>query len=173
MKIMEQLSHPNIVEYYGIEVHRDKVYLFMEYVANGALTGLLENGGIENEDVIRHYGHQILLGLEYLHARKIVHRDIKPDVRLRIPVLIESGKMSDDNAQPVEHPGRPKRNHQAGRLWRVQNLVQPKDNGAAASWRRKPDWHTQLHGACTSCFVFLCWSYDVGASCSLCCRKLF
>ncbi|KAL7747631.1 Suppressor of Sensor Kinase (SLN1), partial [Sorochytrium milnesiophthora] len=79
MKIMEQLSHPNIVQYYGIEVHRDKVYLFMEYVSNGALTGLLENGGIENEDVIRHYAHQIMLGLEYLHARKIVHRDIKPD----------------------------------------------------------------------------------------------
>lgn len=30
MRVMEMLSHPNIVEYYGIEVHRDKVYIFEE-----------------------------------------------------------------------------------------------------------------------------------------------
>ncbi|KAG5462200.1 MAG: hypothetical protein BJ554DRAFT_5501, partial [Olpidium bornovanus] len=31
MSVMEMLHHPNIVSYYGIEVHRDKVYIFMEY----------------------------------------------------------------------------------------------------------------------------------------------
>lgn len=30
MRVMEMLRHPHIVEYYGIEVHRDKVYIFEE-----------------------------------------------------------------------------------------------------------------------------------------------
>ena len=37
MRVMEMLSHPNIVEYYGIEVHRDKVYIFEECASSVAI----------------------------------------------------------------------------------------------------------------------------------------
>ncbi|CAG8562632.1 3453_t:CDS:2, partial [Ambispora leptoticha] len=37
MSVMELLNHPNIVNYYGIEVHRDRVYIFMEYCQGGSL----------------------------------------------------------------------------------------------------------------------------------------
>jgi mitogen-activated protein kinase kinase kinase len=77
--VMEILSHPNIVEYYGIEVHRDKVYIFEEYCQGGSLAVLLENGRIEDETVLQIYTLQMLEGLKYLHANGIVHRDIKPD----------------------------------------------------------------------------------------------
>ncbi|KAM0746893.1 hypothetical protein T439DRAFT_383547 [Meredithblackwellia eburnea MCA 4105] len=79
MKVMEMLRHPNIVEYYGIEVHRDKVYIFEEYCAGGSLANLLEHGRIDEEILIQIYAAQMLDGLEYLHARDVVHRDIKPD----------------------------------------------------------------------------------------------
>ncbi|KAI9220529.1 hypothetical protein BC828DRAFT_415610 [Blastocladiella britannica] len=78
MRVMEKLSHPNVVEYYGIEVHRDKVYLFMEYCPNGTLSSLLDEGGLE-ENVVQRIAFQIVQGLAYLHSAKIVHRDIKPD----------------------------------------------------------------------------------------------
>ncbi|KAJ3352546.1 Suppressor of Sensor Kinase (SLN1) [Allomyces javanicus] len=78
MRVMEQLSHPNVVQYYGIEVHRDKVYLFMEYVSNGTLSSLVDGSGLD-EAVVQHIMYQILYGLQYLHSKKIVHRDIKPD----------------------------------------------------------------------------------------------
>ena len=78
-QVMEMLSHPNIVEYYGIEVHRDKVYIFEEYCQGGSLANLLEHGRIEDESVIQIYTVQLLDGLMYLHNMGVVHRDIKPD----------------------------------------------------------------------------------------------
>ncbi|PGH11088.1 STE/STE11/SSK protein kinase [Polytolypa hystricis UAMH7299] len=78
MGVLEVLDHPNIVSYYGIEVHRDKVYIFMEYCSGGSLANLLEHGRIEDETVIMVYSLQMLEGLAYLHQAGIVHRDIKP-----------------------------------------------------------------------------------------------
>ncbi|KZP00719.1 hypothetical protein CALVIDRAFT_209119 [Calocera viscosa TUFC12733] len=79
LSVMEMLSHPNIVEYYGIEVHRDKVYIFEEYCQGGSLGSLLEHGRIEDERIIQVYTLQMLEGLNYLHSKGVIHRDIKPD----------------------------------------------------------------------------------------------
>ncbi|KAJ7785882.1 hypothetical protein B0H16DRAFT_1400653 [Mycena metata] len=79
LSVMELLHHPNIVEYYGIEVHRDKVYIFEEFCQGGSLAALLEHGRIEDESIIQIYTMQMLDGIGYLHAQGIVHRDIKPD----------------------------------------------------------------------------------------------
>lgn len=82
MNVLEVLDHPNIVSYHGIEVHRDKVYIFMEFCSGGSLAGLLEHGRIEDEQVIMVYALQLLEGLAYLHESGIVHRDIKPESKL-------------------------------------------------------------------------------------------
>jgi len=79
MSVLELLSHPNIVQFFGVEVHRDRVYIFMEYCSGGSLAGLLEYGRIEDEIVIQLYTLQMLEGLAYLHQFGIVHRDVKPD----------------------------------------------------------------------------------------------
>lgn len=79
LKVMEMLHHPNIVEYYGIEVHRDKVYIFEEYCEGGSLAANLEVGRIADENILQIYTLQMLQGLSYLHSQNIVHRDIKPD----------------------------------------------------------------------------------------------
>jgi mitogen-activated protein kinase kinase kinase len=79
MAVLEVLDHPNIVSYYGNEVHRDKVYIFMEYCSGGSLASLLEHGRIEDETVTMVYALQMLEGLLYLHESGIVHRDIKPE----------------------------------------------------------------------------------------------
>lgn len=79
LQVMEMLHHPNVVEYYGIEVHRDKVYIFEEYCQGGSLAALLEHGRIEDENILQVYTLQMLEGLAYLHSQGVVHRDIKPD----------------------------------------------------------------------------------------------
>ncbi|KIH87657.1 mitogen-activated protein kinase kinase kinase [Sporothrix brasiliensis 5110] len=79
MRVLESLDHPNVVSYYGIEVHRDRVYIFMEFCSGGSLASLLEHGRIEDEQVVQVYALQLLEGLAYLHEIKIAHRDIKPE----------------------------------------------------------------------------------------------
>lgn len=82
MGVLEVLDHPNVVSYYGIEVHRDRVYIFMEFCSGGSLANLLEHGRIEDEQVTMVYALQLLEGLAYLHESGIAHRDIKPDSEL-------------------------------------------------------------------------------------------
>lgn len=91
MNVLEVLDHPNVVSYHGIEVHRDKVYIFMEFCSGGSLAGLLEHGRIEDEQVIMVYALQLLEGLGYLHESGIVHRDIKPESKFFVhwPTLIQ------------------------------------------------------------------------------------
>lgn len=79
MTVLEMLQHPNIVHYYGVEVHRDRVFLFMEYCQGGSLARLLEYGRIEDEKVTQVYTMQMLEGLAYLHHKGVVHRDVKPE----------------------------------------------------------------------------------------------
>lgn len=79
MTILEMLNHPNVVQYYGVEVHREKVYIFMEFCEGGSLASLLTHGRIEDEMVIQVYTLQMLEGLAYLHQSGVAHRDIKPE----------------------------------------------------------------------------------------------
>lgn len=90
MGVLQMLDHPNIVSYYGIEPHRDKVYIFMEYCSGGSLAGLLEHGRIEDETVIMVYALQMLEGLAYLHESSVVHRDIKPESKLEFVWTVKS-----------------------------------------------------------------------------------
>ena len=87
MRVLESVDHPNVVSYYGIEVHRDRVYMFMEFCSGGSLANLLEHGRIEDEQVIMVYALQLLEGLAYLHELRIAHRDIKPESKFPVPSL--------------------------------------------------------------------------------------
>lgn len=51
--------------------------IFLEYVPGGSVTALLRNYGAFEEALVKTFVRQILTGLEYLHQRDIIHRDIK------------------------------------------------------------------------------------------------
>ncbi|KAG8064573.1 hypothetical protein GUJ93_ZPchr0004g39927 [Zizania palustris] len=77
IEMLRQLSHPNIVQYYGSEMTDDALSIYLEYVSGGSIHKLLREYGPFKEPVIRNYTGQILSGLAYLHGRNTVHRDIK------------------------------------------------------------------------------------------------
>lgn len=79
MTVLEMLDHPNIIHYYGVEVHSDKVCLFMEYCEQGSLAQLLDNEQVVEEGLMAWYTFQMLEGLSYLHLNNITHRDVKPE----------------------------------------------------------------------------------------------
>ncbi|KAH8075018.1 protein kinase [Aureococcus anophagefferens] len=77
VSMMKGLCHPNIVRYLGVDSSNDALAIFLEYVPGGSLRSLLDKFGKLEEDIVRLYSRQILLGLEYLHGNAIAHRDIK------------------------------------------------------------------------------------------------
>ncbi|XP_011022952.1 PREDICTED: mitogen-activated protein kinase kinase kinase YODA-like [Populus euphratica] len=75
--LLSQLSHSNIVRYYGSELSEETLSVYLEYVSGGSIHKLLQEYGAFTEPVIQNYTRQILSGLAYLHGRNTVHRDIK------------------------------------------------------------------------------------------------
>ncbi|PKI79410.1 mitogen-activated protein kinase kinase kinase 3-like isoform X2 [Punica granatum] len=77
INLLNQLSHVNIVRYYGSEMGEEALSVYLEYVSGGSIHKLLQEYGPFEEPVIRNYTRQITCGLAYLHGRNVVHRDIK------------------------------------------------------------------------------------------------
>ncbi|CAE5956930.1 unnamed protein product [Arabidopsis arenosa] len=77
VKLLKNLSHPNIVRYLGTVREDDTLNILLEFVPGGSISSLLEKFGPFPESVVRTYTRQLLLGLEYLHNHAIMHRDIK------------------------------------------------------------------------------------------------
>ncbi|KAK6915885.1 Protein kinase domain [Dillenia turbinata] len=82
--ILENLNSRYIVRSLGKSTSTEsskgepKMCLFMEYMAGGSISDVADKfGGILDEQVIRLYTKNILYGLDYLHKKGIVHRDIK------------------------------------------------------------------------------------------------
>ncbi|XP_031270167.1 mitogen-activated protein kinase kinase kinase ANP1-like isoform X1 [Pistacia vera] len=77
VKLLKDLSHPNIVRYLGTAREEESLNILLEFVPGGSISSLLGKFGSFPEAVIRTYTKQLLLGLEYLHKNGIMHRDIK------------------------------------------------------------------------------------------------
>ncbi|KAK4273465.1 hypothetical protein QN277_021859 [Acacia crassicarpa] len=77
VKLLKDLSHPNIVRYLGTVREEDTLNILLEFVPGGSISSLLGKFGAFPEAVIRTFTQQLLLGLEYLHKNGIMHRDIK------------------------------------------------------------------------------------------------
>ena len=79
MQIMKAISHPNIVQYVDYHDYANHLYIIMEFVPCGDLQHYLGLQGPLSEALGRKMAAQVLDSLAYLHAKKITHRDIKPD----------------------------------------------------------------------------------------------
>ena len=75
--LLATLKHENIVIYKGVQQSAEKLYILMEYLPGGSIASVLKQFGPFRENVIARYLTQMLSGLEYLHRRAIIHRDIK------------------------------------------------------------------------------------------------
>uniref|UniRef100_A0ACD5ZFD4 Uncharacterized protein n=1 Tax=Avena sativa TaxID=4498 RepID=A0ACD5ZFD4_AVESA len=76
VSLLSRLEHDNIVQYYGTDKEDGKFYIFLELVTQGSLAALYQKYCLQDSQVSA-YTRQILHGLNYLHQRNVLHRDIK------------------------------------------------------------------------------------------------
>ena len=76
--LMTQVEHPNVVRVHAWLTVHDQHYLVMQYVSGGSLADLLKSDGPLDWQRAARYVADVGEGLLEVHARGIVHRDVKP-----------------------------------------------------------------------------------------------
>ncbi|XP_030066428.1 mitogen-activated protein kinase kinase kinase 19 [Microcaecilia unicolor] len=83
--LLKTLKHVNIVGYLGTCLQDNIVSIFMEFVPGGSIASIIKRFGPLPEIVFCKYTKQILQGIAYLHANRVIHRDIKGNNVMLMP----------------------------------------------------------------------------------------
>ena len=78
-KIIKELDHLNIIKTYSIRDDPKKFYIIMEYCEKGELFKYIIKNKKLKENEAAFFFYQIINGIEYIHNKNIVHRDMKPE----------------------------------------------------------------------------------------------
>ncbi|GFR51624.1 hypothetical protein Agub_g14051 [Astrephomene gubernaculifera] len=94
-RVLSSLDSDYIIRYYDSFLEKGKLYIITEYAANGNLHDYIKKQKSRlTEELIWKLYIQILLGLNHMHSRKILHRDIKTlNVFLDEDVNVKLGDM--------------------------------------------------------------------------------
>lgn len=99
-----KLDHPNIIRIYAAFEENNTAYYVMEYIEGESLSSMVKKEGPLPENRALNYIEQVGKALEYVHARKINHLDIKPaNIMVRrnddTPILIDFGLSKQYDAE--------------------------------------------------------------------------
>ncbi|XP_050359321.1 serine/threonine-protein kinase 10 isoform X2 [Nymphalis io] len=78
IEILSEVRHPNVVELHEAYFIDNKLWMLLEYCDGGALDSVmseLEKG--LNEAQIAYVCREMCRGLQFLHSRRVIHRDLK------------------------------------------------------------------------------------------------
>lgn len=112
--VLEELGEGNnqIPRLFAYFSEAGQFYLVQEYIEGDTLTQKVERGGPLSESEVTKILVSLLPVLDYVHSRRMIHRDIKPDnviIRQRdsLPVLIDFGAVKEAMNTQVNMPGNP------------------------------------------------------------------
>ena len=76
VSIMKKIRHKNVVQFYGASTVRPNLCILFEYMEGGSVHDYLRKGPLSKMEVLR-IALDVARGMDYLHRRHIVHRDLK------------------------------------------------------------------------------------------------
>ena len=79
VRLARQVAHPNVCRVYDFVDTGSEQFVAMEYVDGESLASLLRRVGRPSRATAIALAHQIVRGLAAIHARGVLHRDLKPD----------------------------------------------------------------------------------------------
>ncbi|SPQ22388.1 c2586aac-5ab0-48af-958b-d64565c2e972 [Thermothielavioides terrestris] len=78
-RMLGEVKHPFLITLWGTFQDAKNLYMVMDFVEGGELFSLLRRSGRFPNPVAKFYAAEVTLALEYLHARNIIYRDLKPE----------------------------------------------------------------------------------------------
>ncbi|NWH59111.1 TXK kinase, partial [Geococcyx californianus] len=76
-KVMMKLSHPKLVQLYGVCTHHKPLYVVSEFMENGCLLNYLQQRqGKLSRDMLLSMCQDVCEGMEYLERNCFIHRDL-------------------------------------------------------------------------------------------------
>jgi len=90
MELLKQLRpHRNVVTTHDVFEGETEYYVVMDLVPHGDLYDLIDKGRTVDEPHAAYLMREVLLGVQHLHAQRILHRDVKLD---NVLLLYPDGK---------------------------------------------------------------------------------
>ncbi|TLD33248.1 hypothetical protein PspLS_00465 [Pyricularia sp. CBS 133598] len=78
-KMLGEVKNPFLITLWGTFQDCRNLYMVMDFVEGGELFSLLRKSGRFPNPVAKFYAAEVTLALEYLHAKNIIYRDLKPE----------------------------------------------------------------------------------------------
>ncbi|XP_028843161.1 serine/threonine-protein kinase dst1-like [Denticeps clupeoides] len=77
IRLLKECNHQNLTKFHGTYLQRHTIIIAMEFCGGGSLFELYKDCDPFYKDETAYVCREVLQGLKYLHAKSIIHRDIK------------------------------------------------------------------------------------------------